>query len=71
LANTARPKETEMNVEVTRVPPAGTKVLWADRSGVLHARSYCDTVSEALIPRIGPRDDEPRCLACCHNLIED
>jgi hypothetical protein len=63
--------ETDMNVEVIRMPKPGTKVLYADRTGMLHARPTCATVSEALTPRIGPRDDEPRCQACCHNLIED
>jgi hypothetical protein len=59
-----------MNVEVMRFPPQGTKVLWADRAGVLHARRYCETVSETLTPRIGPHDDEPRCDACCADLVE-
>ena len=60
-----------MDVEVVRLPPPGTKVLWADREGVLHARSFCYTVNEALTPRLGPRDDEPRCEVCCADLIED
>ena len=60
-----------MNVEVMRFPPPGTKVLYADRNGVLHARPYCDTSTEALAPRIGPSDDEPRCAVCCADLVED
>ena len=58
-------------VEVIRLPPAGTNVLWMDGAGVLHARSYCYRVNEALTPRLGPRDDEPRCYVCCQDLVED
>ena len=62
LDNCKTAKEIDMNVEVTRLPPMGTKVLYADGAGVLHARPYCETVAgKTLTPRIPPRAGKIRC----------
>jgi hypothetical protein len=55
---------------VMRFPSPGAKVLYADQQGVLHARPTCRTVDYELAARIDPGDDEPRCKACCDDLVE-